>query len=92
MFHAGLSFFFSSQTTTFLFFFLLLHLVIFFYAAPSLHPPTSKLTTSQLTGMLSKNLLFSLYWHADLFVTRGGKAEPKRAGLTQIGGSLCGRH
>lgn len=84
--------FFFLPNYHFPFFFLLLHLVIFFYAAPSLHPPTSKLTTSQLTGMLSKNLLFSLYRHADLFVTQGGKAEPKRAGLTQIGGSLCGRH
>ena len=80
MFHAGLSFFFFlfSQTTTFLFFFNFTR-VIFFYAAPSPHSPTSKLTTSHLTGMLSKNLLFSLCRQADLFVTQGGKAEPKRA-------------
>lgn len=36
------------------FFFFSLHLGHFFYAAPLPHSPTSKLATSQLTGMLSK--------------------------------------
>lgn len=79
MFHAGLSFFFFSPKLPLSFFFFNFTRVIFFYAAPSPHSPTSKLTTSQLTGMLSKNLLFSLCRQADLFVTQGGKAEPKRA-------------
>ena len=72
-------FFFFLPNYHFPFFFSCFTRVIFFYAAPSPHSPASKLTTSQLTGMLSKNLLFSLCRQADLFATQGGKAEPKRA-------------
>lgn len=58
----------------FLLFCFLLQSGHFFYA--SLSPPSP---TSKLTSMLPKNLLFFLYCQADLFVTQGGQAEPRRA-------------
>ena len=70
---------FFSPTTTIFGFVFYFNQVIFFYTSLSPPSPTSKLTTSKLTSMLPKNLLFSLYCQADRFVTQGGKAEPRRA-------------